>query len=224
MSKPTLYGHPVSIYVRKARLALLFSGVEFEHEALTPHAEHAEFRAASPLGKIPAFRDEHIRCADSSVIAHYLNRFYPDAGLIPDDRDGFAQTIWYDEYADSMMAPVVGNHLFAEVVLAGRLFPRAPIQADIDKAVNEELPVIYAFLNERLQGRQWLVADQPNLADIAVGGMMMAVYHCGQQVPESAPALRAWVERFFALPMVRDVLQDEAAMLAQMQYSSPVAG
>lgn len=223
MSTPRLYGHPISPYVRKVRLTLLFHEVDFEHEMNFPHADHEGFRAASPLGRIPAYTDEHVSFSDSSVIAHYLCKFYGENALLPQDRQGFTDTLWYEEYADTVMTPAIAAHLFAEVVLAGRIFQREPIQADIDKARNEELPRIYAFLNQRLEGREWLVGDSLTLADIAVGGLLIALHHCGDRVPDSAPCLQAYVDRFFALPVVREIIEHEVEVLASIGYASPLA-
>lgn len=223
MSQPTLYGHPISPYVRKARLTMLFYGVDFAHEQNLPHADLAGFCKASPLGRIPAFSDDQVSTADSTVIVHYISKFYGNNTLFPQDPAGFTRTLWLEEYADSVMTPAIAAHLFAEVVLAGRLFPRAPIQADIDKALQDELPKIYSFLNEQLAGREWLVGEDMTLADIAVGGMLIPLYHCGQVIPDSAPDLAAYAARFFALPLIQQVVAEEVGMLKAMNYDSPLA-
>jgi glutathione S-transferase len=223
MNKPTLFAHPLSPPSRKARLFLLFKGIDHEYRMTAPHAEDPDFKAASPLGKIPAFSDDKTSFADSSVIAHYLHRYYPGKRLIPEMPAEYAQTLWYDEYADTVMTPVIGGHLFAEVVLAERLFKRKPIQDDIDKALNKELPVIYQFLDQKLAGREWLVSKELTLADIAVGGLLLTLYHSGQTIPDSAPNLKAFVERFFALEPVRQVLAQELQILQAIKYDSPLA-
>lgn len=223
MSTAILFGHPFSPFVRKTRLVLLYRGIEHEFRVVPPHADDAEFKAASPLGKIPAFKDDKASFADSSVIFHYTNKFYAGPSLLPDDPADYAQALWYEEYADTVMVPVVGGHLFAEVILAERLFNRAPIQADIDKAVNEELPVIYQFLEQRLANKTWLVGDTFTLADLAVGGLLMAIYHCGQVVPDSAPNLQAYVQRVLEQPVFKQVLAEELQLFTAVKYDSPLA-
>ncbi len=222
MTMPTLYGHPVSPYVRKARLTLMFYGVEFQHEMTLPHSDLEGFCKASPLGRIPALSDDRVATSDSSVIVHYISKFYGENRLFPQDAEGFTRTLWFEEYADTVMSPAIAGHLFAEVVLAGRLFPRAPIQSDIDKALNQELPKIYSFLDAQLAGREWLVGDSLSLADIAVGSLLIHLYHCAQVVPDSAPNLAAYVQRFFALPLVRQIITEEVGILKAMNYSSPL--
>lgn len=223
MAQPILYGHPISPYVRKARLTLMFYGVDFHHEMNLPHAELEGFCKASPLGRIPAFSDDKVSTADSTVIMHYVSKFYGNNTLFPQDPEGYTQTLWFEEYADTIMTPAIAAHLFAEVVLAGRLFPRAPIQADIDKALNVELPKIYAFLDKQLEGREWLVGSRMTLADIAVASLLIPLYHCGQVIPDTAPNLAAYVQRFFALPIINKVISEEVVMLKAMKYDSPLA-
>jgi glutathione S-transferase len=223
MSTPILFGHPFSPYVRKTRLILLYRGIEHEFRITPPHADDAEFKLASPLGKIPAFKDDKASFADSSVILHYTNKFYTGPAVLPEAPADYAQALWYEEYADTIMVPVVGGHLFAEVILAERLFNRAPIQADIDKAVNEELPAIYKFLEQRLAGKTWLVGESLTLADLAVGGLLMAIYHCGQTVPDSAPNLQAYVQRILEQDVFKQVLAQELQIFAAVKYDSPLA-
>ncbi len=223
MSKPTLFAHPLSPYSRKAALVLLFQGIDHHYEMTAPHADNPAFKRASPLGKIPAFQDEHASFADSTVITHYLTKFYAGNRVLPDDPAAYVEALWFEEYADTVMTPVIGGHLFAEMVLAERLFNRAIIQSDIDKAINEELPVIYAFLDSRLKGREWLAGDRLSIADIAVGGLMLSLYHCAQTIPDSAPDLQAYVERFFALPQVQQAMAQEVQVLTAVKYDTPLA-
>ncbi|MGB1581555.1 MAG: glutathione S-transferase family protein [Nevskiales bacterium] len=223
MSNAVLFGHPFSPYVRKTRLVLLYRGIDHEFKVVPPHADDPDFKAASPLGKIPAFKDDQAAFADSSVIFHYTNKFYDGPSLLPEAPADFAQALWYEEYADTVMVPVVGGHLFAEVVLAERLFNRAPIQADIDKAINQELPAIYAFLETRLQG-DWLVGDHFSLADLAVGCMLVVSHHCGQQIPDSAPKLQAYVRRVFEQDCFKQVIAQDVQMLAAAKFESGLAG
>ncbi len=224
MAKPILFGHPVSPFVRKARTILALKGIDHEFRVVTPGSDDVAFRAASPLGKIPAFQDDNARFGDSTVLFHYLNRFYEGASLLPDAPQEFASALWFEEYADTVLTGIVGGHLFAEVVLAERLFGRAPVQADIDKALNEELPKVYRLLNDALDGRDWLVGDALSIADVAVGGCMVTLYHCGETVPDSAPSLAAFVERYLAQDAVRSIVASEVQALAAMKYESPLAG
>lgn len=223
MTPPTLFAHPLSLFSRKAQLVLLFQGIEHDYRMTAPHADDPEFAAASPLGKIPAFKDEHAALADSSVITHYLNKFYGGNKLIPESRAAYARALWFEEYADTVMAPIIGFHLYAEMVLAERVFKRPANPGDIDKAINQELPGVYKFLDGELRGRQWLAGDELTIADIAVGGLLLTLYHCRQTVPDSAEQLRSFAERFFELAPVQQVLAQEVRTLQAIQYDTPLA-
>ena len=223
MSNPVLFGNPLSPFARKARLILLHRGIDHEYRLTNPHADDAEFQAASPLGKIPAFKDNKTCFADSTAILHYTNKYYDGPALMPEAPADYVQALWYEEYADTILVPVMGGHLFAEVVLAERLFNREPNQADIDKALNEELPKIYAFLDARLAGKTWLVGDAFSIADLAVGGVFHTLYHCGQTVPDSAPNLQAFIARVFALDCFQASRAQELQICAAIGYDSPLA-
>lgn len=199
MSQPVLYGIFASPFVRKVRLVLAHKGIAYEAKQLRPRNDDPDFIAASPLGKIPAFRDEHAGFSDSSVIVQYLERFYPGPKLIPETPAEFARCLWLEEYADAKLVPILGGHLFAEVVLAERLFKRPRNQADIDLALNSEIPEVSRYLETQLGDRQFLVDDSLSLADIAVVGSFMLLYHCGLRLDASAtPKFAAYVERLLA--------------------------
>ena len=221
--KPTLYGHPFSLFTRKAHLALLHKGVDFDYQNTMPHSSDEPFKTISPLGKIPAFEDDLDGVSDSTVIAHHVERNYKGPALLPSDNTYLNAVLWYDKYADSVMKPAIAAHLFAEVVMAKYVFKREPIQADIDKALNVELPKIYTFLEARLEGKEWLVGDEVTLADISVGGLLITLLHTGQTIPDSAPNLQAYAKRFIALPMAQTALAGELKVFKAVGYPSPLA-
>lgn len=221
--KPTLYGHPFSLYTRKAHLALLHKGIDFDFKTTMPRSQDEPFKSISPLGKIPAYQDHIDGFSDSSVIAHHVDLEYPGPALTPSDSKARNQCLWWDKYADGKMTPIIAGHLFAEVVMAQYVFKRPVIQADIDKAINEELPALYPFLNQQLSGSQWLTGEALCLADISVGGLLVTLLHTGQTIPDSAPNVQAYAERFLALPMVQTVLAGELKVMQAVGYPSPLA-
>ena len=50
-------------------------------------AVHPDFRAASPMGKVPAISDGPVKLWDSGAICLYVADKYPDAGLTVLERD-----------------------------------------------------------------------------------------------------------------------------------------
>ncbi len=107
----TLYGAPLSPFVRKVRLLLAEKGLDYQLEAIAPFGQPAWYREISPLGRIPALRDGDLALADSSVICQYLEERYPE----PPNLLGVAPKIFW-------MGPnaIIGGILFGiGIVLAG---------------------------------------------------------------------------------------------------------
>src|SRR3954470_19507763 len=98
-----VYGASLSPFVRKV---LAFAGekdIEVESKPVDFRDKSAEFIEASPFGKIPGFRDGDFAISDSSAIIHYLEAVKPEPSLIPKDPKAGARTIWYDEFADTIL-------------------------------------------------------------------------------------------------------------------------
>lgn len=220
MTDIALYGAILSPYVRKVRLALDFKGLDYEKVVVipVPGAEKpAEFEANSPLGKIPLLRSGDTYVPDSSVICAWLEREFPEQALLPQDNAMAARALWFDAYMGSNMVPVIGGHLFAEVVLAKAVFGREPIQSDIDAALNVEIPEIFDYLESELLS-DYLVGDSVSLADISVGSLFLTLEHCQYQYDAGRwPKVVAYMERLMALPIFANALQEEKAFLAAMQ-------
>ncbi|GAA5317873.1 MAG: glutathione S-transferase family protein [Candidatus Pelagadaptatus aseana] len=219
MADISLYGVILSPYVRKVRLALDFKGVAYESVPVfpIPGAEQPpEFKANSPLGKIPLLRSGETFVPDSSVICAWLEREVPQPALLPEDNALAARALWFDAYMASKMVPVIAGHLFAEVVLAKAVFQRDPIQSDIDAALNVEIPEIFDYLESELSG-DYLVGDGITLADIAVGGMFLTLAHCGYEHDAGRwPNVVAYKDRIMAEPVFANALAEEQAFLAAM--------
>src|SRR3546814_14340546 len=62
------------------------------------------FRAASPLGKMPAMDDDGFLLADSSAIIQYVEAKYPEPALIPADPQERGRVIWWEEFGDTVFA------------------------------------------------------------------------------------------------------------------------
>lgn len=218
-----LYGAFVSPYVRKTILALRFKGIEFESKFVRPHSDEADFKAASPLGKIPAWKDEQVTTSDSTVIIHHIENNYDGPKLLPQNPQQRADAIWYEEYADTTMMPIFGPKLFAEVMLAKVLFQREPIQEDIDLAVNVEIPKMFTFLESQLQS-DFLAGESLSVADIAIGALLLGYRHCHQTIDAGAyPKLSAYCDRVFASEPFLSWIPEEVAMLKQsLGYDSPL--
>lgn len=217
-----LFGVPASPFVRKIIYYCQQRQIDFTLQTTLPGTADAAFRTVSPLGKVPAWQDEHIGISDSSVIIQYLERQHSAHSLLPADPVLAARALWFEEFADSRMVPALGGHLFAEVVLAKTFFKRDAIQADIELALTTEIPDICAYLEAQLTG-DYLVGDSLSVADIAVGSVFTCLWHCGYDLPEAATNLYAWLQRLASETVLGDVVRNEITFLQQIGYTSPAA-
>src|ERR1700684_2019760 len=119
-----VYGSSLSPYVRKVLAFGAEKGIELESRPLGLGSEDPEFLEASPFRKIPGFRDGDFAIFDSSPIVHYLEAKFPNPALIPADPKGRARTIWFDEFADTILTGC-GAKMFFNRVVAAR-FPGRP--------------------------------------------------------------------------------------------------
>ena len=124
-----------------------------------------EFVACSPFRKMPGFRDGDFAISDSSAIIAYLETKFPAPPLIPVEASRRARTIWYEEFADTILIPSIGKAFF-NLVVAPRFLKREGDLAVAEKAEKEELPPLLAYrahdAGERLSGGRPANARRPS--------------------------------------------------------------
>ena len=211
-----LYGSSLSPFVRKVLAFAGEKGIELDVRPVGPGDQNPDFRAASPFGKMPAFVDGDYCLADSSAIIHYLEALKPEPALIPADPKLRGQTVWFDEFADTILASC-GAKMFFNRVVAPRFMNRPGDQDAADKAEREELPPILDYLEKVVpDGDGYLVGDGLTLADIAVASPFANLNHlsCGLEQARH-PRTCAYVERILARPSFAPWIERETAFMAK---------
>ncbi len=200
MAELVVYGTPVSPFVRKVEVVLKTQGVDYDFENINIMAMPDWFLEISPAKRIPVLRDKSIgeegipgTIADSSAICLYLDQKL-DAGLYGNTAFDAGRVAWLEEYADTELAQVVGMHVFRPI-----LFPRmAGQESDLEaakKGFTEILPKKLDYLEGTLDGKEFFVADQFSLADIAVGAQMTQLSLVVEPIDASKwPSLAAHTE------------------------------
>lgn len=211
-----LYGSSLSPFVRKVLAFAAEKGIELDARPVGPGDPNPDFRAASPFGKMPALVDGDFRLADSSAIIHYLEAGHPEPALIPADPRLRGWTIWFEEFADTILAGC-GAKMFYNRVVAPRFLNRPGDQAAADSAERDELPPILDYLETVVpEGDGYLVGDGLTLADIAVASPFANFGHLGCDLGrERRPRTCAFVERILARPSFAPWVEREAAFLAR---------
>ncbi|HEX2762637.1 MAG TPA: glutathione S-transferase family protein [Allosphingosinicella sp.] len=208
-----VYGSSMSPFVRKVLVFGAEKGIELEHKPLGLGADDPDFLGASPFRKIPAFRDGDFGLADSSAIVHYLEAKHPEPALIPADAEARGRTIWFDEFADTLLMGC-GAKMFFNRVVAPRFLGR-PGDLDVaDKAEREELPPILDYLETVAPEEGFLVGNGLTLADIAVASPFANLSYMNVTVDAARhPRTRAYVERMLGRPSFSCWIERERAFL-----------
>ncbi|MEO7635737.1 MAG: glutathione S-transferase family protein [Sphingomicrobium sp.] len=210
-----LYGSSMSPFVRKVLAYGAEKGIEFDVRPSGFPNPTDEFRDVSPAGKMPALRDGDYSLADSSAIIHYLEAKQPDPPLIPADPRLRGKTIWFEEYADTILF-ACGAKMFFNRIVAPLFMGRPGDDAAADAAERDDLPPILDYLETVApDSGGFLVGDGLTLADIAIAGPFANLRHCGVTIdPGRYPRTAAFVDRILARPSFSVLVEREIAMLA----------
>ena len=195
-----LYGNSASPYVRKTLAFAAEKAMPLELVAAGLGGGPPEFKLASPFGKMPAFQDGDFMLADSTAIITYLDAVQPEPNLIPLAPKARAKTIWWEEFADTILIGCMGKMFFNRVV-APRFLGREGDLAAADAAEKNELPPLLDYLEASIAASGFLVEDRLTLADLAVASPFQNMALCGV-VPDAAryPKITAFVDAILGRP------------------------
>ena len=211
-----LYGSSLSPFVRKVLAYAGERGIELELQPTGFPNHSPEFLEASPFKKMPAFRDGDYVLSDSSAIIHYLEAKIPERPLIPAEPELRGRTIWFEEFADTIMMPC-GAKMFFNRIVAPRFMGRPGDLEAADAAERDELPPILDYLEKIAPDEDgYLVGDSLTLADIAVAGPFANFRHAETEVDANRyPRTVAYVERILSRPSFSHWIERETAFLAK---------
>ena len=206
-----LYGFPVSNYFNMVKLALLEKGVAFEEVTARP-SQKDEFRARSPMGKIPCLEVADGFISETDVILDYIEELHP--GHFPTTPFGRAK-------ARELMRVL---ELYIELP-ARRHFGHALFGAPLNQAALEEVkPAVekgLAALKQLAGNGPWLGGAQFSLLDIYAyytfgyaGTVLNKVYQW--DILAEVPGLAAILDKVKARPTTQSVDAAQQAALAAL--------
>ena len=213
----TVYGAPLSPFVRKVRLLLAEKGLDYRLEIIAPLSQPDWFYDISPLGRIPGFKDGDLALADSSVIAQYLEEQHPETtslyGRTPAER---AQVRWLEKYADYELAPLTTFCVFVNRALNPTR--GLPCNEDaVQTALSEKLPKHFDYLEKVLDGADYFVGERLSMADLAFACQLINLQHGGEQLDARRwPGLAALQARLCQRDSIRRVLPEECHLLEKL--------
>ena len=211
-----IYGSIVSPFVRKLLGYLGEKGIDFELQGVGIGDPDPGFRAASPLGKMPAMDDDGFLLADSSAIIHYLEAKHPEPPLIPADPQERGRVIWWDEFGDTVFA-ACGGKMFFNRIVSPKFLGREGDLAAAAEAETEELPKLLAYLESAIPASGYLVGDRFTLADLAAVSPLVNLRHCGSCIDAAThPRIAAWSEAILSRPSLAPWIAKEERMMAKV--------
>lgn len=189
-----VFGGLPSPYVRKVCLVLEEKGLSYELTQLAPHADHPEFRAASPFGKIPGFADGDYTLSDSSAIIAYVEAKHPERPMLPVEPCARGKAVWFDEFTDTIFGASGLKILFNRFVAPKLL--KIPFDEQIALQGEAELPRSLDYIEKVAPESGWLLGEDFTLADISVASMFRSLAYVGlDPKAETHPKTAAWYAR-----------------------------
>jgi glutathione S-transferase len=195
-----LYQFEMSHYAEKIRLVLDYKGLEYKKIEVAPGLGQVELFQLSGQRQVPVLKDNGEVIADSTKIAEYLDRVYPDKPVIPADPKRRGQCLILEQWADEVLGMdarkgliscVSQNPSFRTALLPnsapdllrtvvgmvpmdfiGNLGSGLGLGSDdVKEALRRDLRSLSAIL----ASQSYLLGDQPTLADFAVAGLSLYI-------------------------------------------------
>jgi len=213
-----LYGSSLSPFVRKVLAFAAEKGIalDLQRTGDAPSQPSEEFLAASPLRKMPALRDGDFTLPDSSAIVQYLEALHPEPNLIPTEPRVRGQVIWFEEFADTVLA-ACGGKMFYNRIVRPRFFNQPGDEDVAGAAERDELPPLLDYLEGVVPDPGgFLVDGRITLADIAVcsGFANFAHMGCARDTSRHGRVF-AYVDSILARPSFAAWIERETAYLAK---------
>jgi len=198
----SLYLHPLSSYVQKAKTAFYEKGIPFEAKMLDGSDPVAsEFAALWPIGRFPVLDDDGTLIFEATSIIEYLDaRFPATPRLVPEDRMAAVEVRMWDRFFDNYVS-------YPQQRIVYTAIGREPDDGQDGARWKAAFDTAYALLDKRMADRVWVAGDF-SLADCAAAPALLYA-DWTYAIPERFEALRAYRARLLARPSYARAL-DEA--------------
>jgi glutathione S-transferase len=209
-----------SPFVRKVQVVLAEKGVDYEMEMVSPFPAPAWYLEINPIGRIPVLRDRSVgsegvagTIPDSSAICAYIERKHPEPALYPKQPFEYGRALWIEEYCDSELAGRIGAGIFRPLVMS-KLMGKQPDVERARKALAEDLPPLFDYLEKHVSDREFLIGGAFSIADISLATQLGNFVLAGAKVDDARwPGLAAYVGRIHARPSFAACLAAERKIL-----------
>jgi glutathione S-transferase len=195
----TLYSFRRCPYAMRARMALRYAGVAADIVEVSLRAKPTEMLALSSKGTVPVLSVEGQVIDESLEIMRWaLAQNDPQDWLLKDDPQGPASIAALIEENDQVFKVHLNRYKYAE------RYPEQPMAF-----YRAEGEVFLRKLDELLEGRDYLLATHPSLADVALMPFVRQFAHVDRDWFGQTPYvhLQAWLQRFLDSELFTGVMQ-----------------
>jgi glutathione S-transferase len=209
-----LYSGPISLFARKAEIALGEKGLAFERimvpfsQARGYQPKHPDVVAANPKAQVPVLVDGDLTLFDSTLIFEYLEDAYPDPPLLPKAPKVRARVRMLELFADEILLPAIRPIMHRSVPPADA----ASREREEAEGRRAEAAIVehYRFLETKIGDAGYLFGDF-SIADIGVFMALTFALRLKGPRLEPFPKLAAWYARVGNRPAVAKVKADQLA-------------
>lgn len=184
----TLYSFRRCPYAMRARLALRYSGVPLEIVEVSLKAKPAEMLALSPKGTVPVLSvDGRVIDESLDIMRWALAQHDPQDWLLKDDRPAQQRIEALIAENDQVFKLHLNRYKYAE------RYPEQPMEY-----YRGQGEVFLRQLDELLSQQDYLLAEHPSLADMALAPFVRQFAHVDRQWFAQTPYrhLQRWLQRF----------------------------
>lgn len=195
-----LYAFPPSPNARKVLIGLAEADLEADLQLVDLFAGDQmkpEYLKLNPNHLMPTLVDGDFVLWESNAILQYIGAKKPESGLWPSDPRRQADVSRWQCWQLAHWGPACGTLTFQNLV-KGLTGGGDPDPAEVAKG-EESFKRYAAVLNDHLEGRRFVAADQHTAADIAVG-VWLTYCQPGKFPLQEFAEIRRWYDSLEARP------------------------
>ena len=195
----TLYSFRRCPYAMRARMALRYAGIALDIVEVSLKAKPADMLALSSKGTVPVLSvDGQVIDESLEIMRWALAQNDPQDWLLKDDPQGQASIAVLIEENDQAFKVHLNRYKYAE------RYPEKPMAF-----YRAEGEVFLRKLDELLEGRDYLLAAHPSLADVALMPFVRQFAHVDREWFAQTPYVRlqAWLQRFLDSELFTGIMQ-----------------
>lgn len=159
--------------------------------------KQAEYMKVHPLGAVPAMQDGGFTMFESAAIVMHLADKFPEKGLAP--AVGSQERAEYYQWI--LFAMTEAEPPLVQILQHTRFLPEADRSPAVIEKSSKRFKTVATVIQDRLQGREYIVGNRFTAADIVLGGVVYFGNMLGQIGDH--PGLQTYVKRLMERPAAK---------------------